>query len=159
MSKTILAIDPGTTESAYVRFDGKTLCEKGFISNEQMLDYLSIPPVQDYILVIEEVRSYGMPVGRETFDTVFWYGRFAQVWAARGGKFVFAGRKDVGLHLCNHPRANDSTIRQALIDRFGPPGTKKNQGFLYDVKSHERAALALAVYAFDTGLGQQQEAA
>ena len=63
-------------------------------------------------------------------------------------------RKDVKLHLCGSPRAKDSNIRQALIDRFGPGkekaiGLKKTPGPLYGVKSHVWAALAVAVTHLD----------
>lgn len=40
-------------------------------------------------------------------------------------------------------------MRQALIDRFGAPSTKKAPGLLYGVSSHMWAALALAVCAHD----------
>jgi hypothetical protein len=40
-------------------------------------------------------------------------------------------------------------VRQALIDRLGPQGTKKNPGPTYGMRSHLWAALAVAVYAGD----------
>jgi hypothetical protein len=46
-------------------------------------------------------------------------------------------------------RAKDQNIRQALIDRLGPPGTKKNPGPTYGVTSHMWSALAVAVTAHD----------
>lgn len=53
------------------------------------------------------------------------------------------------LDLCNSARAKDSNTRQALIDRFDAPGTKKSPGRLYGVKADEWAALPLAVYFED----------
>jgi hypothetical protein len=47
-------------------------------------------------------------------------------------------------------RAKDSNIRQALIDRFGEPGTKKVPGLLYGIKKDEWSALALGVFWHDT---------
>jgi hypothetical protein len=35
-------------------------------------------------------------------------------------------RKDEKMNICHSMRAKDSNIRQALIDRFGVVGTKKN---------------------------------
>jgi hypothetical protein len=58
-------------------------------------------------------------------------------------------RRDVKLHLCHSPRAKDANVRQALIDRLGPQGTKKNPGPTYGMKSHLWAALAVGVYAMD----------
>jgi hypothetical protein len=60
----------------------------------------------------------------------------------------------VKLHLCNSPRAKDGNVRQALIDRVGPQGTKKGQGPTYGIKSHEWAALAVAVYGWDKTFGR-----
>jgi hypothetical protein len=40
-------------------------------------------------------------------------------------------------------------VRQALIDRLGPQGTKKNPGPTYGMRSHLWAALAVGVYAWD----------
>jgi hypothetical protein len=44
-------------------------------------------------------------------------------------------------------RAKDANIRQALIDKIGPQGTKAQPGPTYGIKSHSWAALAVAVYA------------
>jgi hypothetical protein len=54
------------------------------------------------------------------------------------------------LQLCGSSRANDATIRQALLDRYGPGrekavGTKANPGPLYGIKADLWQALALAV--------------
>jgi hypothetical protein len=56
-------------------------------------------------------------------------------------------RKDIKLFLCGTMRAKDANIRQALIDKIGPQGTKAQPGPTYGIKSHSWAALAVAVYA------------
>jgi hypothetical protein len=90
-----------------------------------------------------------MPVGREVFETCVWIGRFQQVWRdPEAVKLVY--RRDVKLHLCGNSRAKDANIRQALIDKLGPVGTKAAPGPLYGVRSHAWAAVAVAVTAFDT---------
>lgn len=169
----VFAIDPGTTESAWVqlrldyRGDGADpILERfGYVANDELLvrlmqvssDY--VHPC-DYIdaLVIEKVESYGMAVGAEVFETVFWSGRFAQVWPRN---VVRIGRGPVKMHLCHSMRAKDGNIRQALIDRFtggagekAAKGTKKNPGPLYGVSGDVWAALAVGV----TYLDQQQAA-
>jgi hypothetical protein len=45
-------------------------------------------------------------------------------------------------------------VRQALIDRLGLQGTKKAPGPTYGIKSHEWAALAVAVYGWDQLFGR-----
>jgi len=142
----ILAIDPGSTESAFVIFDGINILDKGIIPNEQLLDYSASYDK----LAIEMVASYGMPVGKTVFETCVWIGRFIEA----HGLGITADhdkvyRQEVKMHLCNSMRAKDGNIRQALIDRFGEVGTKKNPGALYGVSSDIWSALAVAVYEYD----------
>src|SRR5215831_8146173 len=63
----ILAIDPGTTESAWVVWDGERILEHGKIPNSTMRDSL-VALKQDFGITeccIEMVASFGMPVGAE----------------------------------------------------------------------------------------------
>ena len=69
------------------------------------------------VVVIEQVESYGMAVGREVFETVRWAGRFEE--AAHPVPVALLPRRTVKLHLCGSPRANDGNVRMALLDRFG----------------------------------------
>ena len=144
----ILALDPGTTQSAYVLWDGKRVLESAIVPNPRLIEILEcgqLPSGQincDY-LACEMIASYGMAVGREVFETCVWIGRFLQ---AHRGPHRLVYRKDVKLHLCGSPRAKDGNIRQALLDKHGPVGTKGNPGPLYGVRSHVWAALAVADY-------------
>lgn len=96
-------------------------------------------------VAIELVRSYGMPVGAEVFDTCIEIGRFVEVAEAVGAIVDLIPRQHVKLELCGSPRAKDPNIRAALIDIFGGPGAEKKGGPLAGVKSHAWAALAVAV--------------
>jgi hypothetical protein len=104
------------------------------------------------IVAVEMVASYGMPVGKEVFETVLQIGRLQEFSENRDVTFRLIYRLQVKQHLCHDSRAKDSNIRQALLDRFGPPGTKKAPGVLYGIKSHLWSALAVAVYAHDNPL-------
>ena len=141
---TVLAIDPGPTESAYVAWDGTTIQFKGKVDNQDLLVQL---PYIDKLgvdrCVIEMIASYGMPVGAEIFETCVWIGRFMEAFGPLRVDRIT--RNAVKNHLCHSSRAKDSNIRQALIDRFGAPGTKKAQGLLYGVSGDAWAALAVAV--------------
>lgn len=77
-------------------------------------------------LVIEMIASYGMAVGQTVFETCVWIGRFVQQIDYIGKKYSYIYRKDEKMNICNNMKAKDSNIRQALIDRFGEVGTKKN---------------------------------
>jgi hypothetical protein len=145
----ILAIDPGTTESGYVVFDEGRIVAAGIAENHEMIELISEAKNCDE-LACEMIASYGMAVGRETFETCVWIGRFIQQWVSDNGKtWGFIYRKDVKIHLCGSMKAKDANIRQALLDRFGQVGTKKNPGPLFGVKSHIWSALAVAVTALE----------
>ena len=72
------------------------------------------------------VASYGMAVGQTVFETCVWIGRFIQQVDYIGKKYNYIYRKDEKMNICHSMKAKDSNIRQALIDRFGEVGTKKN---------------------------------
>lgn len=141
----ILSIDPGTDESGWVLFDNVRITASGVSPNETMLHQVKMEGYSDIdVLAIEMIASYGMPVGREVFETCVWIGRYVQAWRTpEAVRLVY--RRDVKLHLCGTSKAKDANIRQALIDLLGPQGTKKAQGATYGVKSHAWAALGVAV--------------
>ena len=149
---TILAIDPGPAQSAFVIWDGQAILRKDICANESLRDmldntgrYITDPPS----LVIEMIGHYGsgMPAGKEVFETCIWIGRFIECWPGQKHELIL--RATIKTHLCGSARAKDANVRQALIDRFGAPGVKKAPGVLYGVTSHCWAALALAVCAHD----------
>jgi hypothetical protein len=153
---SVLAIDPGCERSAWVLWNGVRVRSHGISENEDVLGmlYEGMAAFTADALVIEEIASYGMPVGREVFQTVRWCGRFEQEaiddqWTS----INYMLRRDVKLHLCGQPRAKDTNVRQALIDRFGGKGTaigkKASPGPLYGLKADEWQALALAVTFYD----------
>lgn len=147
----ILAIDPGTTESAYVQFHDINISFFGKIKNEEIYQKVLLNMIDFYDYVaIEMIASYGMPVGKEVFGTCLWIGRFMQKALDLEKEIKLIYRKDVKMHLCGTTKAKDGNIRQALIDRLGAPGTKKNPGITYGISGDIWAALAVAVYARDT---------
>ena len=150
----VLGLDPGPEQTAMAWFNGSTVGGRGIVPNASVLDALSIPPHGKTTICCEDIASYGMAVGASVFETCRWIGRFWQVAEQSGHKFNRVFRRDIKLHLCNSPRAKDGNVRQALIDRLGPQGTKKAPGPTYGVKSHEWAALAVAVYGFDQIFGR-----
>jgi hypothetical protein len=113
---SVLAIDPGSAQSAWLRFENGRPQGFGITANDVLVRALRTGGLPD-VVVIEKVESYGMAVGAEVFDTVFWSGRFAE--AANRATVVMLPRRVVKLALCGDSRAKDANIRQALIDRFG----------------------------------------
>jgi len=147
----ILAIDPGPKQSAILEWDGCSVARAEILPNADVIGHLATCSPERK-LYIERVACYGMAVGEDVFETVYWTGRFAQAWsvATQGKDCIRIPRRELKIHLCGSMKAKDANIRQALIDRFGAPGVKSARGVLYGVKSHCWAALALAVYAHDT---------
>ncbi len=143
----ILAIDPGPAESGYVLYDplSRAVLNSGIGNTPEMLTLMRI---EDAVVAIEMIASYGMAVGREVFETCVWIGRLQQS-PMRPDDVRLVYRQQVKLHLCGTPRAKDANIRQSLIDRLGPQGTKKQPGPTYGVRSHAWAALAVAVTVAD----------
>jgi hypothetical protein len=150
----IYAIDPGTTQSALVTLHPDGRVEGRNYKNDVLAIILNDCGKLRCHLVIESIESYGMPVGLETFETVYWSGRFAQAWDMSEGhalsKLSRIGRKAVKLHLCGSLKAKDANIRQALIDKYGGIACTKKGGALHGITSHLWAALAVAVTYRDT---------
>lgn len=153
----ILGLDPGPTHSALLGWNGECVVSYRFVPNSDLLDHLKYNdldqpwPKEVYKprphLVIEKIESFGMAVGAETFETVWWSGRFAEAYGIdHVGRL---GRKAVKLHLCHSNRATDSSIRMAILDRFGGKeaaiGKKAAPGPLYGVSGHLWAAFAVAL--------------
>lgn len=153
---SVLAIDPGTDQSAYILWDGQQW-GMGFVPNDQLLDIVrSAKSVKESALspaihsvAVEMVACYGMPVGREVFETCLLIGRIQEICERDGMPCRLVYRKDVKIQLCGSMKAKDGNIRQALIDKHGAPGTKKAPGKTYGISGHLWAALAVADYASD----------
>ena len=151
---TIFAIDPGNMESGYavIKMPEFQLLEFGKIENNMLLQCIHLYAAAADHFAIEMVASYGMPVGKDVFETCVWIGRFIQA-AETQHHFVY--RKDEKLCLCHDSRAKDSNIRQALIDRYAKfdfkngKGTKKNPDTFYGVSKDMWQAIAVAVTHYE----------
>lgn len=155
----ILAIDPGNIESAYVILDDdlKPL-EFGKFINKNVRTELrrNLEKYHHKLnIVIEMVACYGMPVGKEVFDTCVWIGRFTEMVESFNMNTNYIYRKDEKINICHSMKAKDSNIRQALIDRFAKhdfkngKGTKKNQDWFYGFAKDVWAAYAVGITYHD----------
>lgn len=146
----ILAIDPGTTDGAYVVWDhdSKKIVDKNILANDKLLEFIRQQQFTKEVF-IEKLMCYGMPVGAETFETAYWIGRALEICDQRGVKATLVTRLEVKVHHCHSAKAKDGNVRQALLDRLGPVGTKRQPGPLYGIATHLWSALAIALYAND----------
>ena len=152
----IFAIDPGSTESAYCMLSGDARpMHFGKVPNMVIISLMRTYTKSLTAVVIERVASYGMPVGREVFDTCEWIGRYTQAATDLSLNVEYVLRQEEKLAICKSPNANDATIRRALIDRFAKhdftngKGTKKDPDFFYGFKSDIWSAFAVAVTYLD----------
>lgn len=150
----LLAIDPGTTESAWLEYDTDQALPILWAKepNDMVLNHVAHVTPAD-LLVIEMFAGYGMPVGREVFESCVWIGRFWQAFLPVPVRLLY--RKEIKRHLCGVDRAKDPHVRQALLDKFGPGkelavGKKASPGPLYGLTGDCWSALAVAVTASET---------
>ena len=158
----ILAIDPGTKSSGVVLTElgtGPSICppiiHHDHMDNHDLIDNLRLPmfPVndQDYILkyvAIENMVSYNMRVGRETFETCMWIGRFIE--AVLVSKplttILLIPRPSIKMLLCGSMRSKDADIRRSISELYGGKGTKASPGPLFGIAQHKWSALAIAMF-------------
>lgn len=155
IDRNLIAIDPGTHKSAMLAWrDGKILSCTGEYENQELIELIDDDFFNPFTIVCEGIASYGMAVGKETFDTCIWIGRFMERWTL-DEKCVFniLYRPEVKMTLCHSMRAKDANVRQALLDIFPATGggstpqvgTKAQPGPLYGVSKHVWSALAVGV--------------
>lgn len=150
---SFLSIDPGSEESALIELDDDQApmhsCKRPngdilkLVRNSRTRTGTWDPPSH---LVVEMIASYGMPFGREVFETCLWIGRFVEAW---GGPFTLVYRREVKMFLCGNNTAKDANVRQAVLDRYGGKkraiGKKKSPGPLYGISGDLWQALAVGV--------------
>lgn len=163
----IFAIDPGPIKSGWALFSiessvmgGLVVNSNGHNSNLDVRGLLSryktncslCPESADYnvvpdVVVIEDIQSYGMAVGRNIFSTCIQIGRFIQTIAASKNPVPVYRLTPTMVRntICHSAKAKKKNIRQSLIDRYGPTGLKRNPGPLYGVYGHAWSALAVGV--------------
>jgi hypothetical protein len=120
----VLAVDPGSSESAYVflrdgcpvKFDKvRNDVLRAMLSGDTWYGWLGETP--EDVLAIETIESYGMGFAKDIAITLIETGRLIEAW---GGPYRCIPRKDVKLTLCGTMRGvNDAVIRQRVIDHYG----------------------------------------
>lgn len=154
---SILAIDPGTTESAWLvlgthRGLGPAPWAFSKEPNRRLREILAGELSQEVTaVVIERIEPrYGRQIGMETLVTAEWVGRFAE---AAQPLPVFLIRRSAVLRHLGVAGYADAGVRAALIDRFGGKaaaiGTKREPGPLYGIHGDAWQALAVGIAFHD----------
>ena len=149
--KMIVGIDPGSRESASVLWDGaKATGAK--LPNTSLIGSISnlLERAGDFVFAIEHLQCFGMAVGAEVFETAYFIGELRELISSHRGHWVKVLRSQVKMHHCHNMHAKDSNIRAALIDKYGPPGTKKAPGVTYGLSGDMWSAFAIATFIGET---------
>ena len=103
----IIAIDPGTTESAVVRWKDGIIHMAVIVPNHQCLAAVR-SQTATALIAVEMVACYGMAVGKEVFETCLMVGRIqeaAYMNCLAGVECRLIYRQQVKLHHCQSARA------------------------------------------------------
>ena len=171
MGRYILGIDPGTTETAYC------LCEVtsemagskpplkiisfAKTSNDDAKEFLKKTCSEidvnneEIVISIEHLESYGTAVGKSTFETAYYIGELREAAFPYGLsnekiRVVRIYRHEEKMRICQSMKANDATIKRALIEAYAEhpeknygKGTKSKPDFFYKFKADCWSAFAI----------------
>lgn len=156
----ILAIDPGTTQSAYTVISADTFAPCAFAKEDndvvcqRMIDFCRTSESTP-IVIIERLTSMGQRVGGEVFQTCEYVGYLTAYAQQNSASVYYITRKQEKKNLCNTLRCGDKEIRRALIERFARfdkkngKGTKKHPDWFYGFHADVWAAYAVGVTWLD----------
>jgi len=165
-------IDPGTEHSGLVIYntDKQRVIYASEITNTDLIVALRgnrfhVDAYSWDLLFIEKIESMGLIVGKSTFETCIWIGRFMEAYFITMRKYsVLVSRGDEKIVICGaatfknpetgkRKSVGDSQIRAALIERFPATGggacpqvgTRSKPGPLYGVSGHCWQALSVVI--------------
>lgn len=164
MKTVTIGVDPGNIHSAISIYDGERIffCDKVVNSDlfrliKEHYEEFSIHRRTPCEVFMETIKSYGMGVGDDVFETCFFIGRMQQRMEDAGIPYEMVVRTGIKMHFCKTTRAKDTNVTTALVDRFDPrrefgkygKGTVNNRGFFYGMSEDMWSAFAIALYGHD----------
>lgn len=172
----IMAIDPGTTESAYVIIDDQyQILSADKVGNDVILSIIADAPGLDAVIIEDIEPRYsstdrsaaGAVMGQSTIETIKAFGRFSWQASLRGLMVGSIFRRDERSCLIptkrnglpplpeTAPKHADGQIRASLIRRFARHdkergrGTKANPDTFYGFRGDMWQAMAVGVTWLD----------
>lgn len=179
----VIGIDPGPEKSGVVVFNASSnevIWSADDLDNKVVLVQLREggwwPHAMTVdVVFVETIEAMGLTVGKSTFQTMKWVGRFIEAWegvganCGGGGVIYEVSRGDEKVFLCGavtfrnpstgkSKAVSDAQIKAAIKDKFPATGggknpvvgTKRKPGPLYGVKGHAWSALAVALTGLET---------
>ena len=164
-----MAIDPGTTMSAYVVLnDDYSVMAFGKRPNEEVLRFVQHALIDEIVIECMEARHIERGViGDETYETCIWIGRFIQAAYSRDIGVNRVYRREERSRLIPSKKnklpklpewagkSADAQIRASLIQRFAifdkknGKGTKDNPDIFYGFSADVWQAYAVGVVHLD----------
>lgn len=167
----ILAIDPGTTKTAYCMMtEEPAVISAADVDNEIVLRLVEEGDYDQMTIECMEARnlsSAGQAIGKSTYETCIWIGRYIQA-ATRRNKPITRIYRSEERSLLVPTKKNklpplpagignttDAKIRASLIARFARhdkkngKGTKNNKDMFYGFQGDMWAAFAVGVTFLD----------
>ena len=137
-------------KSCFVKFAKVDNQEMAEILESIITHSLVSAEVEEIHIVIEHLENYGMAIGRTTFETAYFIGRLTEICNRYDLKTNRIYRHEEKNYICHSVKANDATIKRALIDRFAKnpekncgKGSKKEPDYFYGFKADCWSAFAI----------------
>lgn len=146
----VMAIDPGNVQTAWTVMDHNNRIIK-FAKEDNYIVLHRINTWREKLsyAICEMIAGYGQQVGKSIYHTCIWIGMFKKEFMKGKEKpadFFLVYRKTVATFICESPMAKDGDVRQAMIDEYGDPGTKKHPGKTYGITKDIWQSLGIAHY-------------
>ena len=144
----VLGIDPGPTVSGVVWFDlekQEVVRSEGSLPTESALE--EVRRGKHDMVALEVIKALYAHVGESTVQTIQYVGRIVEAAHERDTPLVGMTPQEIKQAVCGTGAAKDPAVRQAIIDKLGPPGIKADPGPTYGVTKHAWRALAAVLAA------------
>lgn len=144
----ILAIDPGTEKSAYCMMtETPSVISAADVDNDTVLRLVEEGDYDQMVIECMEARNLstaGQAIGRSTYETCIWIGRYMQVAMQRGKPIMRVYRSEEKSLLIPTKKnrlpplpegignTTDAKIRASLIARFAKHDKKNGKGTRHD---------------------------
>lgn len=157
MSRLILGIDPGTTESGICLIEAKDFRQPNILTAEKMpnaeIKDLSKAIIGAFALrcsglevVIEGMGNQSRAFGQSSIETCYFIGKLLEYYDVRKIPVTLYKRHEYGRFFVNNGLLKDATLRAALETIWGPSAKKNDPLYPLRGASDKRSAFALAKY-------------
>lgn len=149
LRRAVLGVDPGPEYSGLVLWDRRRCRPIGHLRNVDAAQVIA--KSEAATVAIEDMVSYGRPVGRSVLETCYWIGYLAAIAEQSGRQVQRVSRRVVKQWLGLPLSAGDRAVWERLVTIY-PVGTPGRPGPLYDLRpraasAHCRSAAAVAIVA------------